>query len=464
MILPPSAAPATTWLLVTMWPWPVVDPAGAGAGAVGARDPQGHDAGRGAGRDVGDGAVRAGRGSRSGAGRRGAPVPERPRSASAPPRRPPTSPARSATATATPMSAPQPGPPGRPRLGRVRGGQRGVPRIGREPLGSASGTGCVAGVRSVGGVGRVDGVGVRIRRTERRWRGGPRCRTARRSAPRWPRPGPGSAGSRRSARVHRASRGRAGPTDSSRRVRARARWSWGGFCPLDEATRAVVTAPSRSAIGSSAGGPRRAPVVAPGLVVAGHGVDSARSPRRPTTTVRVNRTWAIDTGAAGAEWVPWRATRPGPWRWPARCAPARVSGRPSGSRRRRPTARPRRRRRRWRAGRCGGTGGAEGCSSASWSWPVGSRPRAEVGRERGAERQQATTAGRPASTAHRRGRCAAGAPGRPRGRRPGRRRGGGPTPTAGPAGRRPAAYSASSSPWHCTRMASVIRSPRRGGG
>ena len=48
------------------------------------------------------------------------------------------------------------------------------------------------------------------------------------------------------------------------------------------------------------GSPPRAPVVAAGLVLAGHGVDSARSPTRPTTTVWVSRTWLIDTGAAAA--------------------------------------------------------------------------------------------------------------------------------------------------------------------
>ena len=50
----------------------VVDPAGARAGAVGALDPQGHHAGRGAGRDVGDGAVRAGGGAGADARSRGA--------------------------------------------------------------------------------------------------------------------------------------------------------------------------------------------------------------------------------------------------------------------------------------------------------------------------------------------------------------------------------------------------------
>ena len=44
----------------------------------------------------------------------------------------------------------------------------------------------------------------------------------------------------------------------------------------------------------------RAPVVAPGLVVAGHGVDSARSPMRPMTMMRVTCAWVKDTGATGA--------------------------------------------------------------------------------------------------------------------------------------------------------------------
>ena len=266
---------------------------------------------------------------------------------------------------------------------------------------------------------RVDGVRVVCRRTERRWRGGPRCRTERRSAPRWPRPGPGSAGSRRSARVHRASRrsGRPHGLQSSRP----------GSCSL------VM-----------------------GWIL------PAR-PRRLTTTVRVNRTWAIDTGAAARVGAAAGETtgavgggQPG-----AHLHGCRV--RPSGSRRRRPTARPRRRRRRWRAGRCGGTAAPRGAAA-----PAGrGRWRPVAGRGRSPARRRApaaTTAGRPASTAHPRGHCAAGVPGRPRGRRPGRRPGGGPTPTVGPAARRPAAYSASSSPWHCTRMASVIRSPRRGDG
>ena len=282
------------------------------------------------------------------------------------------------------------------------------------------GTGCVAAYGSVGGV--------RARRRRRgrigvRSVGGVASLGAVRSVGRLragPDRGRGLRDLRRSARVHRASRGRAGPTDSSRRVRARARWSWGGFCPLDEATD--DDGPGEPHLGDR------------------HGCRGAR------------------------RWVPRRARPPVPSRWPARCAPARASGRPSGSRQRRPTARPRRRRRRWRAGRCGGTAAPRGAAA-----PAG-RGRRDAGRGPRSVASAAPSASsdRPQVARHRRrtgeGAAQAALLGDLVGAEPGRRRGGGPTPTAGRAGRRPAAYSASSSPWHCTRMASVIRSPRRGDG
>ena len=236
----------------------------------------------------------------------------------------------------------------------------------------------------------------------------------------WPRPGPGSAGSRRSARV----------------------------------------------IGRLVVGPApRAPVVAAGLVLAGHGVDSARSPRRPTTTVRVNRTWVIDTGAAAARVGAAAGETTGVVGGGQPGAhPARAPGRRSGSTRRRPTARPRPRRPRWRAARCGGTAGAEGCSSASWVVAGGHRARAEVGRERGAEREQR----RPQVTRHRRRTREGTAQPALLGDLVGADLAGDqvavPRPLAVHAASRPAAYSVSSSPWHCTRIASVIRFLRRGGG
>ena len=160
---------------------------------------------------------------------------------------------------------------------------------------------------------------------------------------------------------------------------------------------------------------------------------------------------------------PRRARPPGSSRWPARCAPrrARGDGQAPGGGGRQP-------------GRGRGDDGGAQRAAVARAAPRGAA--APAGRGRGAR-----AAGRGRSRARRRAPAARAQVARHRrrtgegaaqpallgdlvGAEPGRRRGGGPTPTAGPAGRRPAAYSASSSPWHCTRMASVIRCPRRDGG
>ena len=170
-------------------------------------------------------------------------VPALPRSASAPPSRPPTSPATRATATATPMRAPQPGPRRRVRLGAGRGGQRGVRRV-RGPPAWTVGT----RRRAVGASARRAS-GVRAGQSGTSGRLG--C-------------GDGS-GLRRLAPTGCAERDLLGVLRPARRRQ-----------PRPAGSRRSAGSPDDS---SCSGRTPRAPVVAAGLVLAGHGVDSARSPR-----------------------------------------------------------------------------------------------------------------------------------------------------------------------------------------
>ena len=208
---PPSAAPATTWLLVTMWPRVVVDPAGAGAVAVGALD-------------------------RAGSPRSGSPWRRcwrSTRSAAAWPRRRGWAPGRRRSSSCVPRSART--PPSTPPT---------VP-------------------------------GERARRRSRRRRGRPipvhgRCAPARARRARRP-------GRRRTARRPARNRGRRGDLH---RDRLRGGGGLDGIRGAPLEARPERLAADRLGLGSSAGVPGalvpRAPLVAPGIVLGGHGVDSAR--------------------------------------------------------------------------------------------------------------------------------------------------------------------------------------------
>ena len=307
----------------------VVDPARPGARAVGALDPQGHDAGRGAGGDVGD----------VPSGRVVAPVPTLGAGAGCRPvsvergRRAPTEQAADEAGDEGDGDGDpdeRPPSPGRDEAGRARG--RAWSRAGTTGRPGPAAGGGAAGCAAYGpGRGRR-GLPDLGRRVGSRGVGGVTGPARTGSAPtgRPPRARHLALG-----RASPAARRRAGPTGSSRRARARARWSWRRLC---------------------------------------------RSPTRPTTTGCRSRTWVKDTGAAAAAGRGRGGRRrPGRWRWRGRGAPRRRRVRRSGSRRRRPRARRRPRRPRWPAEALrwqGGAGGGEQPQRVAAARP----PRAARGR------------------------------------------------------------------------------------